>query len=233
MKALLHVHIQDDPLDAIGYSMQEVLDHCAREGFEIVALTGHNKVLIRPEYRAYAEQKNILLISGMERTIESRHVLLYNVEASAEAICTFADLQLYREQHPDMFVIAAHPFLPFFPWRLGEKLLVRYADLFDALEFHWFYTPWLDGNRKTRQIAERLHKPLVGTSDMHTLRHMFYTYSDIQAVEKTPQAVFQAIRQGRVTITTRPYHFPGMVWYAIRGLSTSLFKVLRKKLRLA
>lgn len=226
LKALLHVHTQDDPKDHLSYSLYDVLDRCATEGFEVVALTCHGKVIIREEYQRYAEQKGILLLSGIEALVEGKDVLLINVRPDAEEIVTFEDLRAYKQQHPEMLVIAAHPYLLF--WRSLGRKIIQYADLFDAFEFHWFYSPYVNFNRKTVQLAFQMQKPLVGTSDVHTLEHMFTTYSSIDVSEKSIQAVLAAIRSGHVHYNTTPCSFWQMVGYYLCMMSRHFFSIRQK-----
>jgi len=211
LKALLHVHTADDHKDHLSYTLYDVLDRCAQEGFEVVALTCHGKVVSQQAYQQYAEQKGILLLSGIEALVEGKDVLLINVGSDAERVTTFEDLVVYRQQHPEMLVIAAHPYLLF--WRSLRGKISQYADLFDAFEFHWFYSPHVNCNQKTVEWAQKLHKPLVGTSDVHTLEHMFTTYSVIKVPEKTISAVVHGIRSGQVQYQTTPLTFWKMVTY--------------------
>jgi predicted metal-dependent phosphoesterase TrpH len=221
LKALLHVHTRDDPKDHLSYTLYDVLDRCAEEGFEVVALTCHGKVIIQEEYQRYAEQKRILLLSGIEALVEGKDVLLINVGPDAEQVTTFEDLAVYKQQHPDMLVIAAHPYLLF--WRSLRGKIIQYADLFDAYEFHWFYSPHVNFNKKTIRLAHQFNKPLVGTSDVHTLEHMFTTYSTIDAPEKSISAVLAAIRSGHIQYTTTPCSFWRMGIYYLHMMFRHFF----------
>ena len=227
LKALFHVHTRDDPKDHLSYSLYDVLDRCAEEGFEVVALTCHGKVIIQEEYQRYAQQKGILLLPGIEALVEGKDVLLINVGPDAEGIVTFEDLRAYKQQHPDMLVIAAHPYLLF--WRSLRGKIIQYADLFDAFEFHWFYSPYVDFNRKTVQLAFQMKKPLVGTSDVHTLEHMFTTYSSIDVSDKSIPAVLAAIRSGHVQYHTTPCSFWQMAGYYISMMFRHLLVIREKR----
>lgn len=226
VKALFHVHTDDDPLDKIPYSIFKVLDRCHENGIEIVALTCHTKVISYPSYMAYAQKKNILLLCGIESTIEGKHVLLINATKGAEKINTFKQLAQYKIHHPSVLVIAPHPYIPF--WHSLGKKLSQYSDLFDALEYHWFYSPWCNYNKKTIVMAKTMNKPLVGTSDVHTLRHMFYTYSVLSVDNRSPVGVVDAVKKGHVHVVTHPYHLLSMVCYFLLMLWRQI-KIGRKK----
>jgi predicted metal-dependent phosphoesterase TrpH len=225
LKALLHVHTEDDPKDRLGYSLFDVMDRCADAGFEVLALTCHETVVIRKDYEEYAHKKNILLIPGIEARIEGKDVLLLGISKDAEQIHTFQDLQQYKQDHPSILIIAAHPYLLF--WRSLRNRIIRYADLFDAYEFHWFYSPFINFNSKTVRLAKKMGKPLVGTSDVHTLQHMFTTYSVIETPQKTIPSILSAIRSGKIMYKTEPSRLWRMIGYYI-SITSRYFRTRRK-----
>src|SRR5438034_1368094 len=110
-----------------------------------------------------ARDHDVLLVPGVESTVEGRHVLIYNADVGADKLRTFADLRRYRT--PDWLVIAPHPFFPT-SYCLRERLWQE-IDLFDAIEFSHFYTPRIDFNRPAVKLAAAVGLPLVGTSDCH------------------------------------------------------------------
>jgi hypothetical protein len=52
-------------------------------------------------------------------------------------------------------------------------------------------------------VSETYGVPLVGNSDAHFISQFGTTYSLIHA-EKDPQSIFEAIREGRSEVVTRP-----------------------------
>ena len=148
----------------------------------------------------YAGERGVVLVPGVEATIEGCHVLVYNLDVSLALLRTFADLRRYRT--PEWLVVAPHPFFPA-SFSLGARLR-RHLDLFDAIEFSHFYTRSLDFNRKAVEYARRMELPLVGTSDCHRLWQLGTTYTIVEAAAKTIPAVFAAIRAGRVRVVTAP-----------------------------
>src|SRR5690606_31774254 len=116
LKANLHMHTSDDPVDPVAYSTFEAIDHAATHGFDVLAVTCHHRCAWTTSYAAYAEEKGILLLSGVELSLAERiggrdaHVLVIGVDRGVEAVRTFADLATYRKRHPEALVIAPHPF---------------------------------------------------------------------------------------------------------------------------
>jgi hypothetical protein len=98
-------------------------------------------------------------------------------------------------------VIAAHPFFP-----NGNSLrsrLIEHADLFDAVEWSYFWTRGLNFNAKAARWAAEHGKPVVASSDLHDLQQFGRTCSFVFA-EPNPDAICAAIREGRVSIQTSP-----------------------------
>jgi predicted metal-dependent phosphoesterase TrpH len=202
LKADLHLHTGDDPLDYISHTNKEMIDHASELGFEVLAITNHDFMSHREELADYAASRGMVLVPGVEATIENRHVLLYNFDYWAKPPRTFADLYRLRRDNPAMLIIAPHPFFPS-QFCLQKKLL-EHIELFDAIEYSHFYMKKMNFNRKAKKIASRSHLPLVGTSDAHFLWHMGVTYSYIEAREKTVPAVLDALREGHVEVATHP-----------------------------
>ena len=55
LKADFHVHTREDPHDFIRYTAVELLEEAARQGFDVLALTCHNKRIHTEELRRRAE----------------------------------------------------------------------------------------------------------------------------------------------------------------------------------
>lgn len=198
LKADLHLHTREGDR-FIAYDARDLVDRAAREGFQVLSITNHDTLTYTEELAAYARERGILLIPGVEATIERKHVLLYNIDVPPHWIRTFDDLQHFRSA--EWLVAAAHPFFPG-SICLGDQLLDE-IDLFDAIEFSHFYTGWLDFNRRAVRLAREVGLPLIGTSDSHLVQQFGTTYSLIEG-ELTVESVVAAIRKGRVRIASRP-----------------------------
>jgi predicted metal-dependent phosphoesterase TrpH len=202
LKTELHTHTSADPHDHIPYSTTDLIDRAASLGYDVLAITLHDSWFDVRDVREYAKARGITLISGIERTIDHKHVLLLNFDAAAERVTSFDDVARLREAQPGGLVIAPHPY---YPARccLGQ-LLERHADLFDAVEVNAFYTSQIDHfNRKAVNWAKRVGKSIVANADVHRLKQLGRTFSLVDAPPE-PDAICAAIREGRVTIHTRP-----------------------------
>jgi predicted metal-dependent phosphoesterase TrpH len=201
LKIDLHTHTADDPADRIPYQTHELLHRAAELGFDCLAITLHDRQLDPEALRSYAAAHGMVLIPGIERTIEGRHVLLLNYSRAAESIDSFEALARLRERERGL-VIAPHPFFPSSKALRGA--LTRYAHLFDAVEWNGMFTRALNFNAPAERWARRHGKPLVGNGDVHRLEQLGTTYSLVDA-DPTPDAICEAIAAGRVRVVATPH----------------------------
>jgi predicted metal-dependent phosphoesterase TrpH len=200
LKVELHTHTADDPVDAIPYTTHQLIDHAVALGYDALAITLHDRQLDLRHVTPYAAERGLVLIPGIERTIEGRHVLLLNYASGAEEVLTFADLARLKKRARGL-VVAPHAYFPGISSL--HKHLDRHADLFDAVERSAMFVRGLDFNRAAERFAMRHGKPVVGNGDVHRLAQLGSTYSLIDA-ERDPDAICEAIGEGRVRVESRP-----------------------------
>jgi hypothetical protein len=200
LKLELHAHTDDDPSDVVPYGARELIDRAAALGYDGLAITLHDRWFDVAPLTAYAQRRGIVLLAGIERSIQRRHVLLINFSKAATEIRTFGELAALRARE-DGLVIAPHPFYPL--RSCLRELMDTHAELWDAVEVNALYTRQLDFNRRAIDWAGRHGTPLVGNSDVHVLLQMGTTYSLVEAAPE-PTAICQAIRAGRVEVRTEP-----------------------------
>jgi len=215
LKADLHLHTAEDPVDRVGYTARELITKAADKGFDVISITNHQQMTFSQDLFLYAKDRGILLIPGMEMTIQRRHVLVLN-PPSPKACSDFFSLSKLRR--PETLIIAPHPYFPGATSLNGY--LLKHLDLFDALEYSHFYSPMINFNQKAREISQSFGLPLVGTSDAHLLSQLGCTYSLIYS-EKNLEAFFEAIRQNMVKVISRPLKHLEMGLIAAR-----LFKMM-------
>jgi predicted metal-dependent phosphoesterase TrpH len=183
------------------HSAAALIDRAAALGFDALAITLHERQFSDPRATAYARERGITLIPGIERTVAGRHVLLLNFPGSAaESARTFDDVARLKVRHGGI-VIAPHPYFPARSCLRGA--LVARPELFDAVEWSYFWTHGLNFNARAARWARAHGKPVVGNSDLHVLRQLGHTYSLVDAPPDAA-AICDAIRAGRVTLQTEP-----------------------------
>jgi len=209
LKADLHLHAGEDRTQKLKYSSKELIDHAAKLGFEVLAFTFHRDVFYNKDIANYAKKKNILLIPGVEKYVEGKEVLIYNItQEEAETIKTFNDLRTFKKKK-ETLVIAPHPFFKS-KGCLGKKL-VENIEVFDAIEYSHFYLPFFNLNKKAARVARKHSLPWIGNSDSHHLVQMNMTYTLIDS-KKDMSSIFKAIKQRKVLLKTQPAPLRYFIW---------------------
>ncbi|HEX5473569.1 MAG TPA: PHP-associated domain-containing protein [Vicinamibacterales bacterium] len=200
LKTDLHLHASEDPEDYIHHSATTLIDRASALGFDALAITLHDRQLADPALTARARARGIVLIPGIERTIEGRHILLINFPEGVERVRTFDDIAALKSNSNGL-VVAPHPFFP--DRKCLRDIMDARPELFDAVEWSYFWTYGINFNARAARWARAHRKPLVASSDLHDLRQLGRTYSLVDA-SRDPDAICQAIRTGRVTFESSP-----------------------------
>ena len=80
LRADFHHHINTDPVDGgfVAHSAGELIDRAAAVGLNVVAITCHESIPYDADATRYARERGIVLLRGMEATVDDCHVLLLN-----------------------------------------------------------------------------------------------------------------------------------------------------------
>lgn len=219
LKVDLHTHTADDPVDRIPYTSFQLIDRAAALGFDALAITLHEQQFdVRP-LGTYAAQRGLVLIPGVERSVEGRHVLLLNFDQGTDHVNTFDDLRRLKADGTGI-VVAPHPYFPGAHSLFGR--LREHADLFDAVEYNAMFTSSLNFNLPAESFARRHGKPMVGNGDVHRLRQLGTTYSLVDA-ERSAASICAAIAAGRVRVVSRP-----ISWAAATAIMAGLLTTPRR-----
>src|SRR5262245_16434831 len=92
LKVELHAHTDEDPSNDLDHTSRQLIDHAASLGYGALAGTLHDRYFDPSPHVSYARDRGIVLMSGIERTVERRHVLLINFPAECATIRSFAEL---------------------------------------------------------------------------------------------------------------------------------------------
>lgn len=199
LKTDFHTHTAEDPEEPVQHTSCELIDRAHLLGYDAISITNHNGICCTDYFRDYARERGILLIPGTEIDIQGKHVLVLNAGEEILSARTFADLRKIRNS--SNLVVAPHPFFPGFSSLLWHTQ--RNIDVFDAIEFSWFYHSRINFNVFATRLAERYGLPLVGTSDCHHLENFGCAYSIVEA-EKDADAIIESVRSGRIEIASDP-----------------------------
>ena len=157
LKIDLHLHTAEDPIHRIRYTAKELISSAADEGYDVLAITNHHCVTFDKKLSAYARERGILLIPGIEVSIRRRHVLVLN-PPPGKTVSDFSSLSAIRR--PETLIIAPHPYFP--NLHSLNRQLLRHLRLFDAIEYCHFYSPRINFNQMAIDVSRRYGIPLVG-----------------------------------------------------------------------
>jgi predicted metal-dependent phosphoesterase TrpH len=200
LKVELHAHTDQDPADHITHSTKDLIEHAATLGYDALAITLHDRYFEPAAHASDAARCRVTLLSGIERTIQGKHLLLINFPKESARVSSFEDVRALSARTNGL-VVAPHPFYPVPSALRGQ--LDRLAPLVHAVEVNAMFTETIDFNRSAIAWARANGKPLVGNTDLHLLEQMGTTYSLVDA-ERSPDAICDAIRAGRVEVRREP-----------------------------
>lgn len=204
LKCQFHIHVTGDPEHIHSYTAEDLIERAQQLKYDVLSITCHKKVIFSHDLQSFAKEHGILLIPGIELEIKKKHILVINPTFEIEQVDTFEKLREYKKDHPEIFIIAPHPFFPG-KSTLKDKLIEN-IDIFDAIEHSFCYTTSKNYNKKALAIAAEYHKPVVATSDVHMLSDLDLGYTEVDA-QKNIQAIFSAIKQNQIKISHSPISY--------------------------
>jgi predicted metal-dependent phosphoesterase TrpH len=198
----LHNHCQGDPVDVLTHTIFEHIDAAKQAGLDAIAITWHRRVCTDPEAFAYARERGLLLISGMEADVNGKHVVVLGLrEGDLPGQATWDEIRALRARKPGVVVFAPHPFYPH-PSCLNSQLDGN-DDCIDAVEWCALHVGWLpdriNPNLRAARWAQRFGKPLLACSDAHSIAAIARNASTVEAEALTEEAILEAVRAGRIT----------------------------------
>ena len=220
----LHSHCQGDPVDIyLKHTLFQHIDRAKEVGLDAIAVTWHRKICAVPEAFAYARERGVLLIPGMEAEVDRRHLVVLNLaEGDLPGEPTWNQIRALRLRKPEVLVMAPHPFYPH-PSCLGNNM-DGHTDCIDAVEWCILHVHWLPGrvnpNLRAARWAHKHGKTLVASSDAHSLSVIGKNASVVEADDLTPEALFAGIRAGRVSFHRRALEFGPLVYQTSLAIAT-------------
>jgi predicted metal-dependent phosphoesterase TrpH len=228
-RADLHNHCSCDRYDVLDYSAADLIRTAHRRGIHVLAITPHRDVFHDPEAGALARSLGMVLVSGVEKLVAGREIVLLNVRPEdVPARLDWAGLRRLRATLGEsLLVLAPHPFYP--RANCAGSVLEAHPDCVDAVEWCHFYGFGFNPNRAAAAWASRHHKPLIATSDAHHLLQAGRNIQEVDAPEPSIPALFAAIRAGRVRMQVRPYSAADLFRYAARVALPQAVRRLRRR----
>jgi len=236
LRADFHHHLNTDPVDPfVPHSAGQLIDRAVALGLDVLAITCHESIPYDGDATRYAAERGLLLIRGMEATVDGQHALLLNFPEFPAGKCSIEDIAACKTA--DSLVVAPHPF---YPGKIASGgILAAHTEVFDAVEFSGMYTALTPQfNRRAVAYARAARLPVLGNTDTHFLWQLGSTMSLIDAPPDRA-AVISAIREGRVHLSTTPLSWVKLVRFIVQSNSASILgdslrymvKVLRRTQR--
>jgi predicted metal-dependent phosphoesterase TrpH len=187
IKADLHVHTTYSKDSLI--TPRDLVYYAKKRGLNAVAVTDHNQ--LEGAYKI-AEQTDFLIIPGVEISSSDGHIVALNVKELIPR--GFSAVETVERIHMAGGVaIACHPYV-YFKGCLRDKI----CESFDAIEvINARAFPFKNSVEKAQGTADRLGLPGVGGTDAHYGPQIGYSYTVIEAVEASSEAIAEAIVDGR------------------------------------
>src|SRR3954470_22224481 len=101
LKVELHAHTAEDRADRVAHTTRDLVQHAISLGYGALAITLHDTQRDITRDAAWATERGLVLIRGIERTIQGVHVLLITFPAEAtSAVRRFEDIPALKVAHP-------------------------------------------------------------------------------------------------------------------------------------
>ncbi|WP_255149920.1 PHP domain-containing protein [Halorarius halobius] len=196
LRAELHCHSSlsydgRDPVDLL-------LGQAEAVGLDAIAVTDHDEIDASVTAAKRAPDYGLVGIPGMEVTSEAGHVLALGVEELVPAGLPFTEtLERIREQGG--IAVVPHPFQKS---RHGVAAHVTSEELAGADAIEVYNSRLLTGrsNRRAERFAAAHRCPMTAGSDAHIAEMVGQAVTEIDADERTVEAVLEAITEGRTSV---------------------------------
>lgn len=238
LKVELHSHTNYVQDTETNYGPRELIDNSVREGYDILCITEHywpnsrleqfrrDPLKTYRDFKPYADKKGILLLPAVEFFFDEGEVLLINFHGDLKGIRGLSDLENLPK---DILKIVPHPYFRTFNC-LGDEL-VKNIRLFDAIEHSFYYIKHFNLNKKAVAVAEEYDKPLVGTSDAHSLLWQGHNYTLVDC-DRDAKSLVEAVRNNRIELVTHPLPWKVFLYatyfHSFRSPAKLFFKLIRE-----
>jgi len=197
LKSDFHIHTTCRT-DDLGYSAKDLIKQAAKLGYDVLSITNHN-CMTYSDIKSYAKKHGILLMPGVEVNVGRKHVIILNTKHDSN-LDNSKELEKMKQE--GAFLVAPHPFFPH-PSSMRMDFFMQHKHLFDALEYNFFYTKYINYNNKVMEMGKKYNIPVVACSDLHCLNNLDRIFTFVDA-DKNIDSVLEAVRKNKIRIHTEP-----------------------------
>ena len=210
----LHAH------SALSYDgrdpVEDILERARSAGIDAVAVTDHDEIDASLDAAALAPDYGLVGIPGMEISSAAGHVLAFGIDELVPAGLSF-DETLDRIRDLGGVAIVPHPFQTS---RHGVARHISRDQLASADAIEVYNSRLLTGlaNRKAEKFAARRGLPMTAGSDAHIAEMVARAVTEVDTDERTPEAILDAVCDGRTSVVGRRTPWRVSVRQALSGV---------------
>ncbi len=174
-----------------------LLEHAAGVGLDGLAVTDHDEIEASLDAAAKAAEYGLVGIPAMEVSSVDGHVLALGVRDLVPAGLPFAET-VDRIHDQGGLAVVPHPFQKS---RSGVAPNITREELASADAIEAYNSRLLTGlaNRRAERFARKYGLPMTAGSDAHICEMVGQAVTQVDAEERSVEAVLDAIREGRVS----------------------------------
>jgi predicted metal-dependent phosphoesterase TrpH len=182
--------------------VERLLERAAAAGLDGLAVTDHDVLDASRRAASLAPDYGLVGIVGMEVSSAAGHVLALGVEEPIPAGLGFEET-VERIREAGGLAVVPHPFQRS-RHGAGASVSARRLATVDAVEV--YNSRLLTGlaNRRARAFAAANGLPMTAGSDAHVAEMVGRSVTRVDAEERTPDAVLDAVAAGRTAVEGRP-----------------------------
>ncbi len=191
MKCDLHLHSYVS-YDSISRP-KSIIKEAVKKGIDCLAITDHGEIKAYKELKKLADDKDILVIKGIEVKSKKGDIIGLNVKKKIpEGLSVQETIKRIKQQGG--FVIIPHPFFRYYKFKGSLKEIL---DQVDAIEI-------LNGaiskkaNHQALKFVIKNHFPFTAGSDAHSACFVGETYLEVPGENLKIEQIFNAIKNRNV-----------------------------------
>ncbi|WP_324757307.1 PHP domain-containing protein [Haloarcula sp. GH36] len=175
-----------------------LLEQAAAVGLDALAVTDHDEIDASLQAAELAPEYGLIGITGMEVTCAAGHVLALGITEAIPKGLPF-DETLDRIHEQGGTAVVPHPFQES---RSGVLEHISKDELATADAIEVYNSRLLTGrsNRQAERFARRRGLPMTAGSDAHIAEMVGQAVTNVDADDRTQEAILEAIKAGRTTV---------------------------------
>ena len=173
-------------------TLEDAIEGCRRLGLDGFAATNHDVLTRIPE--SALVDSGLIILPGVEIKAEGIHIGAFDIYELVERNLSLGET-VDRIHDQGGIAIICHPYSVLSTWVDGRKVEEAGFDLVEVANAYQF--PYGIMVNMNRSLAEKLNRPKTGGSDSHIPQTVGRAYTVLEADERSPEGVLDALRKGR------------------------------------